>query len=183
MNISNLELLVPQEKTREPTRRRGKVISNSLVLLDNEDEPITPTDWLVVPVVGSFVRVRFERMRAIVEAVEAGTTGTAPTVEDFIPENSILVGRRWYQASGVQPCPSYKWGYSGSDWVATTLYMPLPYKPPAGYGFAYSILTTSGFTIAQTGQPTGNNTQVRLFNYKHSAPIIGSLQWQLVKQS
>lgn len=147
------------------------------VQVDGDSKPLlTDPDVLCPLQVGDRVRIHISARKACIIGVKTPTG-------QVIPENSLRIQGHWYQASGVQPCPSYRWGYSGSDWVATTLFMPLPYKPPAGYGFAYSILKTSGFTLAQTGQPTGNNTEVRLLNYKHNAPAIGSLQWQLVKQS
>ena len=144
------------------------------VLLDGDTAPLLESpDTLTPVVVGDRVRVHICNRRATIIGVAGGA-----------PENSLWIAGRWYAASGVQPMPEYSWTYQGNNWYVTTLYMPCPYTPPAGYGFYYQMLDGNGFTIITNGNLTTDGiTKVRLMNFFAQQPKITKMGWQLAKQT
>lgn len=150
-----------------------------LVVLDGDTQPVTaPVESLVPVDVGSRVRIHIHQRRILI--IGANTTSGASA-----PDNSLWINGAWWRASGIQSMPSYTWAVSNTNgWYATSITFPLPYTPPVGYGFSYSILTTSSFTIlSNAGKSTATGTLCRLMNFLAEKPSGLSAQWHLVKQS
>lgn len=160
--------------------RWGTVTSLSplTVHMDGDSEPLLIEPDRLCPIQnGDRVRVHIVNRKACI-------IGVKTPAGMVIPENSIRVGSTWYPASGIQSCPSYSWTVQLNGWYGATIRMPLPYEPPYGYGFLYTVLKNNSFTIiANGGQTTTNSTEIRLLNFAHSTPNIELLQWQLVKQN
>ena len=156
------------------------------IKLDGDSEPLLSTPYAITPVrVGDRVLVHIYHRRATIIGVAGGYQPNPPQPP---PDNSIWVSGTWYRASGIQTIPAYSWVNSGNGWYATTIAMPLPYTPPVGYGFTYSMLDGNGFTLATTANPSNTTTNpgvthIRLLNFNHSAPNLKSVQWHLAKQT
>lgn len=171
--------LLPGEQPTD-SWRWGTVTTTSplTIRLDGDEQALVQSPDTLAPVTESDrVRVHIYNRRATIMGVAGG-----------MPENCLWIAGHWYQASGVQDLPSYKWVTTGDGWYATTIHMPAPYQPPQGYGFAYSMLEGNGFTIITTATPTKTiagvcETDIRLLNYHHISPLISRIQWQLVQQT
>lgn len=152
------------------------------IKLDGDSEPLLSTPDTITPVrLGNRVLVHIYHRRATIIGVAGGYQPDPATPP---PDNSIWVNGAWYVASGIQTIPAYSWVSSGNGWYATTIKMPLPYTPPAGYGFTYSMLSGNGFTLVATANPTSTEgTDIRLLNYNHATPGLNSVQWHLAKQT
>ena len=152
------------------------------IRLDGDSEPLLSTPDAITPVrLGDRVLVHIYHRSATIIGVAGGYQPDPPTPPPPPPDNSIWVNGKWYPASGIQTIPSYSWVTSGSGWYATTIKMPLPYTPPTGYGFTYSMLDGNGFTLVSTANPTNTPanprvTPIRLLNFNHNAPSLKSVQ-------
>lgn len=152
------------------------------IQLDGDSEPLLATPDAITPVrIGERALVHLYHHRATIIGLSGGYQ---PDPEPAPPDNSLWINGHWYPASGTQTLPAYTWSSTGNGWYATTIHMTLPYTPPAGYGFTYSMLSGNGFTLVATANPTSTEgTDIRLLNYNHATPGLNSVQWHLAKQT
>lgn len=101
-------------------------------------------------------------------------------------ENELIINGKAYKRSGVfASIPSFSFRSAGG-WGLGSVDIPLPYMPPAGYTFAAYVLSSTGFTIAQTcGINTSQNRlTVRIIQGANTdSQALTKLGWTLVKEN
>lgn len=170
-------LLEPPD--RKDSWRWGTIVSGNpvRVRLDGDSEPSLATpDCLVSVTAGDRVRVQIANRRMTVFGkLYAGTQGNP---------GEIVINGTAYATSGTATVPSFTWAVSQPPVYVATVNMPVPFTPPAGWTFTWSILGTSSFTFASTSQhePVSGKQGVRVLQITNAATDrIDPLVWQLVK--
>lgn len=109
--------------------------------------------------------------------------GTPPPV---IPAaGTVLINNRLYQSSGRVSAPAWTLSRSDGGFLYTGyMDVSVPYTPPSGWTFVWSLSETTGFTFLTTAQSTPVNGKQRLFVTQvgnNSTSAVTYLAWQLVK--
>lgn len=162
------------------------VTSISPLRVKRDAEPVLPVtpQTLEKLSVGDRVLCLWERRQVIV----LGRMGGPPEPELAYPApNTVRIGGQNYALSGLSSnVPSYSWSSSDPPIYRTTISMPVPYTPPSGYSFNWSVaLASSTFTMAGNADYTitSSGTQrIRVLQVGISTTdALTSLGWQLVK--
>ena len=123
--------------------------------------------------VGDRVLCLWENRQVIVLGVLGG-----PPSEDVITVNGVD-----YQRSGHMDIPSFSFTSYG-DVYAATVFMPIPYQPPAGWTFAWAMGTTTGYTFLQANsfQMSGDRQSCRIIQIGSASTTAATrATWQLVR--
>lgn len=109
--------------------------------------------------------------------------GTPPPV---IPAaGTVLINNRLYQSSGRVSAPAWTLSRSDGGFLYTGyMDVSVPYTPPSGWTFVWSLSQTNGFTFLTTAQSTPVNGKQRLYVTQvgnNSTSVVTYLAWQLVK--
>lgn len=126
--------------------------------------------------VGDRVEVRLDGTRLVIVGNISGNASGS---------NTIMIDGVRYPASGSVRVQVGSWAYSRNDLNATTLQIPLPFAPPAGWTVETFTLETNGFTLCQTGSLDRANKRV---NVRVTQPLsrelsaLGRVGWRLVKE-
>ena len=177
MRNSFLDVLDPQLDTGDqPATFWATVVGTSPLRIQRDSEltlPVTPKTLEAVQV-GDRVLCLWERRQVIILGRMGGVGGA----------NSVVIDGTEYERSGSVAVPSFSWTKFGEYLYVATVGMPVPYAPPDGWTFAWSMQQTSGFSFASPSNPTveGGRQPVRLLQLNsNSTTAIQRLQWQLVK--
>ena len=141
--------------------------------------PVTPTTTVACAVGDRVVmlsHVRADnpdaRARAVVIVGRAGGQASVP---------GIVIGGVRYETSGAWPSfvpPAFS---GSSPHFYTSFTLPIPYTPPAGYGFTVHILNSSRYNGVHVGAPTADPLYIRFTQSNSSTLAETTLGWQLVK--
>lgn len=176
--------LVKLEQIRD-SWRWGAVIGVSpiQVRLDGDSSalPVAP-DSLVPLAIGDRVRVQLHNKRLSIVGKQSKLT--FPVLGNHQEHDVTFIAGVPYVSSGSVLVPTFTWGYEAPPIYSATLNMPIPYVPPTGWTFAWSVQESAGFTFAQNGDrfPTGGTHRVRVTQFlSASTTTLKRLQWQLVR--
>lgn len=173
-----VELFSPTQSSGERWMWATVAQTNPLrVREDGAAQPIATTPKSLIPVVPGD-RVLCLRMGR--RLIVMGTMGGRPTSG---PGEIIIEGRA-YQASGVVSSPGWSVARSSGQMYVGTINARIPYQPPSGWGFTWSVAESSGFTWVGNGDWTinGNIQRLRVLQmFSGDAEALKSLLWQLTK--
>ena len=147
--------------------------------------PITPATIYRPKAVGERVLLLIAFRRAIVLGVAGGPPDPPPPPEPPAPPppGHVVIGGQTYATSGVWPEQTLSNpNISQPPVYAWTLIKPAPYVPPVGWTFATHLVTTNGYTFADTAGYNAGNINIRVLNINNSGPTI-TLGWRLVRAS
>lgn len=113
----------------------------------------------------------------------------AEKLDQLIPkDNEIVIGGKAYQRTGAwgrdgTGIPPFSFRANYGDMHATEVQIPVPYDPPAGYGFHVYVLATSGYTWCHAvGGIRNGKVAVRIIQLGSTdTRALDKIGWILVK--
>lgn len=167
------------EKQQQDSWRWGTVVATDplRVQLDGDSTPlITPPDTLVPVLTGDRVRVHVHNRRATI----MGRT-TSPS---YPSPNIVTINGTPYALSGTATVAALTWSEDSNSVYYATLHQPIPYDPPSGWTFVWSVLEAAAWVFVSTSQrlPSGGTQAIRVIQIANSRTnLLTRLSWQLVR--
>lgn len=170
-----LEMLTAPEQ-EIPGTFWATVTATNPLRVKRDAEPVLPVtpQTLANLAVGDRVLCLWERRQVIILGRMGGPGGT----------DSIVIDGSRYARSGSIAMPTFTWAATVAPVSYATVSVPIPFAPPSGWTFAWSVQESGAFTIAQSADryPAGGLHRVRLIQINNAETIhVKRLQWQLVK--
>ena len=107
--------------------------------------------------------------------------------QKFDDGNTVWINGKSYARSGITTnIPSYSWAASDPPIYRVSIPVPVPYMPPSGYSFIWSVMRgTDAYIFVSTVTPiiaSGGTQNVRVMQVGSSGTDhLTQLAWQLVK--
>lgn len=174
-----LDGLIPAPAPEAASYRLGTITSASpwRVRLDGDTASVASSPIVLTrPAVGARVLVLLHHRRMYV----LGEVGGGPQDTD----GYTVIGGTAYRSSGAWPTFQIPaWARSQDPVYTTTHTLPRPYAPPAGWGFAAHLLTSSGFTGVSTSNPgdAATSVAIRIWQFFSAAQVDITVGWRLVR--
>lgn len=175
-----LEMLTAPEQ-EIPGTFWATVTATNPLRVKRDAEPVLPVtpQTLANLAVGDRVLCLWERRQVIVLGRMGGpeVAYPAPNRVRIDGQNYALSGRNWN-------VPSFSWDYSEPPLYRATIAMPVPYTPPDGWTFTWSVAHSTAFVFVDnaTYNIVDGTQRVRVLQLSTpNTANLAALNWQLVQ--
>lgn len=168
-----------------------------LELLTSEDQQIPGTFWATVTGVSP---LRIQRDGESVLAITPQSLVNLETGDRVLcllekrqvvvlgrlggdSQNVIFINGVAYRATGHVPAPAYDWSGNMNGIAYGTINVPVPYQPPPGWTFQWSVGESSRWMVVANAEryPSNGTQAIRIMQFNNSAlGHLTRLNWQLV---
>ena len=151
------------------------------VLLGGDTQASAATPDCLIPVqVGDKVRVHVSNRKMVIVGRQVKNHSSLPSAQG----GEIVINGTAYPTSGVVASPGWTVARTDGNIYTGNMDIRVPFAPPAGWTFTWSVQDTTGFTFLSTSdsRPVAGVQRLRVLQVgSNSTTTLSRLAWQLVK--